>query len=126
MKSYIILILLCFSCSSPKKTGLTSSPCNENNVFKEHFLKNIKVVDDFMVIQSKSEYTDIDDYELVMTEERIKEFRSSLNFLSRYTHVSFESMANYTRSYPVGVYEKDKEDWLKWYEENKCKNIQFN
>lgn len=125
MKSFIVLFLLFFSCSGVKKVELTNSQCNENIEFKEQFFKNIKVVDDFMAIGSETEFKDIDEYERIMTADRIKEFDSSLKFISKYAHVSFESMANYNKSYPIGVFEKDKEGWLKWYEENKCKNIQF-
>ena len=44
----------------------------------------------------------------------------SLKFISKYAHVSFDSMANYARTYPIGIFEKDKEGWIKWYNENKC------
>lgn len=78
-----------------------------------------------MSIESNIKFTDIDEFERVVTEQKIVEFKSSLNFISKYTHVSFESMANYNGSYPIGVYEKDKVVWLKWYDNNKCNNIQF-
>ncbi|WP_294732520.1 hypothetical protein [uncultured Flavobacterium sp.] len=60
-----------------------------------------------------------------MTKVKNESFDSSLKFISKYTHVSFNSMNNYARTYPLGIFEKDKEGWLKWYEENKCNNIQF-
>ena len=50
---------------------------------------------------------------------------TSLKFIGKYTDVSFESMSNYARTYPVGIFFEDKKVWLKWYEDNKCKNIQF-
>jgi hypothetical protein len=34
-------------------------------------------------------------------------------------------MANYANNYPIGVFEKDKEGWIKWYDKNKCNDIQF-
>jgi hypothetical protein len=79
-----------------------------------------------MSIESNADFKDIDKYEHVMTVQKIAKFKSSLKFISVYSHVSFGSMANYSRSYPIGVYEKDKDGWLQWYEENKCSNIQFN
>ena len=118
------LALICCSCSSIKNTSVTDSPCIENLKFKDEFVRRLNIIDDFMAIESK-EFTNIDEYESVMTEQKIADFNSSLIFISKYTHVSFESMANYNRTYPFGVYEKDKINWLKWYEENKCKNIQF-
>jgi len=78
-----------------------------------------------MSIVSKTDFKDIDEYERVVTEQKVAEFNSCLIFISKYTYVSFESMANYNGSYPIGIYEKDKEGWLKWYEGNKCNNIQF-
>ncbi|OIQ18129.1 MAG: hypothetical protein BM557_07915 [Flavobacterium sp. MedPE-SWcel] len=103
MKIYTILILLCISCSSIGK----KSSCNENQEFKTEFFKNIKNIED------------------QMTKVKNESFDSSLKFISKYTHVSFNSMNNYARTYPLGIFEKDKEGWLKWYEENKCNNIQF-
>jgi len=32
---------------------------------------------------------------------------------------------NYARIYPPQALERDKEAWIKWYEDNKCKNIQL-
>lgn len=34
-------------------------------------------------------------------------------------------MSNFGNTYPIGAYEKDKLIWLRWYDENKCKNIQI-
>jgi hypothetical protein len=34
-------------------------------------------------------------------------------------------MLNYSHTYSIPAFEKDKGGWLKWYEENKCNNIQF-
>jgi hypothetical protein len=54
-----------------------------------------------------------------------KAFKNSLKFLSKYVHVSFESTLNYANIYPVDAFKKDKENWLKWYESNKCNNIKI-
>jgi len=55
-----------------------------------------------------------------------KEFDNSLKFLSKYVKVSFEEMMNYANEYTnFDVFEKDKNSWLTWYEENRCNNIQF-
>ncbi len=78
-----------------------------------------------MTVESKTEFNNIDEYERVFTQERINKFKLSLKFISKYAPVTFESMANYNCSYPFGIYESDKKGWIKWYEENKCKNIQF-
>jgi hypothetical protein len=34
-------------------------------------------------------------------------------------------MLNYAHIYPGSTFESDKIVWMKWYEENKCNNIQF-
>jgi hypothetical protein len=108
MKNYIYLILLCFSCSSIKKNiEPQKDHCNENLKFKIEFFKNIENIEN------------------QMTKEKDDTFDISLKFISKYTHVSFESMANYANNYPIGVFEKDKEGWIKWYDKNKCNDIQF-
>lgn len=52
-------------------------------------------------------------------------FRKSVIFISNYAPVSVENIMNYARIYPTGVFKEDLKNWLQWYEENKCKNIQF-
>ena len=126
MRVYLVFIVLCFSCSSAKKlTETTNSPCKENLKFKKEFFKNIKNIEAYFTLQSTTVFNNFDEYERTITDEREKNYEASLKFISKYAHVSFESRANYDRSYPIGVYQKDREGWLKWYEDNKCKNIQF-
>ncbi len=108
MRIYIALIFLCFSCSTTKKSIETqSSSCKENLKFKTEFFNNIKNVEN------------------QITKEKDETFDMSLKFISKYSHVSFESMLNYSHTYSIPAFEKDKGGWLKWYEENKCNNIQF-
>lgn len=96
------LILL----DSPDICGKTVY-CKENLEFKEKFFESIKSIDTLIYsIQGRK-------------------FHESLDFISKYTHVSSESMLNYARTYPGGVYEKDRKIWIDWYEKNKCTNIQF-
>ena len=57
--------------------------------------------------------------------EQNESFHRSLQFISKYSPVSFASMLNYARTYIGGVFEEDRMDWLEWHEEHKCKNIQF-
>ena len=118
-----IYIFLIFSCSSSPKETLEKSKCNENLVFKKIFFEKIKNVDTFMIGQT--ELKNWNDVENFFTEERVELFDSSLLFISKYSKVSYESMLNYDRSYPYGIYEKDRVNWLKWYDENKCSNIQL-
>ncbi|KIC64119.1 hypothetical protein [Chryseobacterium taiwanense] len=96
------LILL----DSPDICGQTVN-CKENLEFKERFLASVKFIDTLIYsIQGRK-------------------FHETLKFISKYTHVSFESTLNYARIYPGIAYEKDRKIWLDWYEKNKCTNIQF-
>ena len=99
--------------------------CDENLKFKIQFFKNIKIVEDYMKIEDATLFNNLKEYEQLMTEEKQKQFLSSLQFNSKYAPVSFESMANYANKYPIGIFKEDKKGWFNWYEENKCKHIQF-
>ena len=104
MKYVILLISLTFlNC----KTANSIGNCNENIEFKEKFFTNIKYIEENI------------------TEVQDAKFKNTLYFLSKYVHVSLESMQNYANTYPIGVFEEDKKGWLKWYEKNKCNNLQL-
>ena len=103
-----IIFLLFISCSSSNKAiSGNENNCNENLDFKKVFFENIQNVENLIYeVQGES-------------------LLNSLKFIGKYTDVSFKSMTNYARTYPSGVFFEDKKVWLKWYEENKCQNIQF-
>ncbi|KAA2223763.1 hypothetical protein [Chryseobacterium sediminis] len=105
----IIFVMFFFSCSITKKEILSkgSSKCIENKKFKYEFYKNINIVDS------------------LITKNQNESFHKSLKFISIYSHVSYESALNYSRTYPYGAYEKDRKGWMDWYEKNKCSNIQL-
>jgi len=106
---YVFFVVFFFSCSLTKKeiSSKEHLQCVENKKFKTEFFKNIDIIDS------------------LITKNQNENFNKSLKFISIYTHVSFESMLNYSRTYPYGVYEKDRKAWIDWYEKNKCSNIQF-
>lgn len=83
------------------------SDCHENLKFKEIFFCHIKYVENNINLSQDST------------------FRKSVIFVSNYAPVSLGKIMNYARTYPIGVFEEDLKNWLKWYEENKCKNIQL-
>ena len=114
---------LIFSCSSVPKGTLVKSKCNENLVFKKIFFEKIKNVDTYMI--GETDIKNLNDVENFFTQERVDLFDSSLLFISKYSKVSYESMLNYARSYPYDTYKNDRVNWLKWYDENKCNNIQL-
>ena len=124
MRIYIILIFLFFSCSTmSKKNEIHNRVCNENLKFKSEFFRNIEIVTYYMT--ESTSISSFKEYEQLITNEKIKNYQLSLKFISYYTHVSFESMANYARTYPIGVFEMNKKGWLKWYDDNKCNDIQL-
>ncbi len=98
-----ISVLLLLSC----KTTNGISNCKENIKFKKKFFHHLNYIEDYMFISQDSL------------------FRVSVTFISNYAPVSTDDLMNYGRTYPSGVFEKDRVNILKWYEENKCKNIQF-
>jgi hypothetical protein len=107
-KTFAVAFLLFISCSSSNtKSSLEENPCNENLAFKKVYFENIQNIEN---LETKSQN---------------ESFHNSLKFISKYAKVNFESMANYARTYPYGIFEEDKAGWLKWYEENRCNNIQF-
>ncbi len=100
----LLSLLIVLSCGSQKPE------CHENIIFKATYFKHINVIDKKMNEDS------------LVTE---KDFKTSVLFISRYCYVNFPSMANYANIYPYEEYKNDRLNWIKWYEENKCKNIQF-
>ncbi len=115
---------MCFSC----KSVTTSGKCLESKEFKVVFLKNIQFVDNHFKEFDKDEFfkgvENLEDASKLF-EKRKESLMDALKFISQYSHVSFESMWNYGNTYPYGVYLSDRENWIKWYEKNKCHNIQL-
>lgn len=100
----IIAITILYSC---KSSQITRNDCNENIKFKEDFFYHIKYIDDNIGVLQDSTFV------------------KSVIFISNYAPVSVDQIMNYARTYPTGIFEKDRIKWLEWYEENKCKNIQL-
>lgn len=122
MKSHLLFLFFLCSCSSNHKQAIVSNHCNENEEFKKVFFSHLQVVDEYMHLVNPK-VLNIDELQRLVTQEKTKNFNISLKFISKYTHVSYESISH--SRYPFGVYEEDKSVWLKWYEDNKCNNIQF-
>jgi hypothetical protein len=109
MRNIIIAVFL-INCTSKTNTYnniALNSECVENLKFKKEYFNSVKVVDSLIYKDQNSQ------------------FKKSLLFISKYSYVSFESMANYGRLYPGGNYKEDRKGWIDWYEKNKCNNIQF-
>jgi hypothetical protein len=105
MKKILILVIpILMSCTAVK---LNKSDCNENEKFKEMFFYHIGYIKKNISVSQDST------------------FIKSVIFLSNYAPISIDRIMNYSKAYPTGVFEKDQIKLLEWYEENKCKNIQF-
>lgn len=105
MKKILILIIpILISCGASK---LSKNDCNENEKFKEKFFYQIEYIKNHITVSQDSK------------------FRESVIFISNYAPVSTNRIMNYAKTYPVGIFEEDYKKWIEWYEENKCKNIQF-
>jgi hypothetical protein len=89
------------------KEKVQNKKCVENLEFKKVYFENIQNVENLLMKQQN------------------ESFHKSLKFISKYSKVSFEKMLNYAHIYPGSTFESDKIVWMKWYEENKCNNIQF-
>ena len=103
---FVILLPIIFSCSY-FQNFTKRNDCIENKKFKKDFFSQIEIVEHNLFLRQDST------------------FRQSLIFISNYAPVSFYETINYARIYPPQALERDKIIWLKWYEENKCKNIQL-
>ncbi|ALM50358.1 hypothetical protein AMR72_16595 [Flavobacterium psychrophilum] len=103
-KILFILILIQISC---KPSDLGRNNCNENLKFKEAFFHHIRYIDNNITVLQDST------------------FIKSVIFISNYAPVSTDELMNYSRTYPTGIFQQDRKKWVEWYDENKCKNIQF-
>lgn len=107
--SVLLILMNCRATKIVEAENLSiNGDCIENLNFKKIYFANVEKVSKSMKIGNSRLYKD-----------------SSLLFISKYAHVNTESMLNYARMYPLGIYEQDKIEWIKWYEDNKCKNIRF-
>lgn len=106
MKNILISLFVSVFFSSCKSSNFTIITCNENQKFKEKFFYHIHNIDRNISVAQDMK------------------FRESVIFISNYAPVSLERIMNYSRTYPIGVYEEDRKKWLEWYEQNKCNNIQ--
>lgn len=104
ISSVITGISILISCNA---SNVNKSECNENTKFKEIFFHHVENIEkNIGVLQGAK-------------------FRESVIFVSNYAPVSVNELMNYSRNYPIGIFEKDRIKWTQWYEENKCRNIQL-
>ena len=102
-KISIFIAIFLISCNVSK----SKIECNENQKFKKLFFSHIANIDQNITIFHG------------------EKFIQSVIFISNYAPTSTNEIMNYSRTYPFGVYEKDRKKWIEWYEKNKCNNIQI-
>ena len=105
-QALLLLILFIYGCSTHRNS---TGGCNENENFKKQFFQSIAAVENYMMgLEDKESYLE------------------SLNFIAKYTDVSWDKMLNYDSSYPnFEEFLKDKKEWITWYDQNKCNNIRI-
>jgi hypothetical protein len=95
-----------------KKTRAKSTACKENPRFKSRFFEHIATVE---------KYTE---EQLNTAKQTVKPaaFKKALAFLIKYTKVpvTVPGDAGYKN---LQTFKADKDQWLKWYEDNKCSNL---
>lgn len=107
MKKLLIIIMLIPILTACKTSNFNKNDCQENMYFKKTFFRHIKYIEkNISVLQDST-------------------FIKSVIFISNYAPVSTNEIMNYSRTYPLGVFEKDYKKWIEWYNKNKCNNIQL-
>jgi len=127
MKYFVLFLCICFSsCSS-----LSRDKCNENIRFRKVFFEKVIFIEKYVLRQEEARnYANSADFnwdklsnDFKGGRENFLKFKKALFFLGQ--HVTISSLIfGYSIQYPSAeIFFQDKEKWLKWYEENKCKNI---
>lgn len=126
----IVTIFLLVSCST-RKPATSPVGCNENPEFREAFLSAVQFIDD----EHTGEYqlTPTNEELKKMSVEEMEEFdresaeisKQAWSFVRQYAIVSWWKRSSYDGGYPEPTYQQDRAGWLKWYEDNKCNNIQI-
>lgn len=108
----ISLIFTIQSCYVQKQSKIL----NENVEFREHFFRSINNVEAYTLNKKNQDSLQVD----------LTLFKSSLSSIARFTEVDYSLLANYEFKYPnYEAFRKEKEKWIRWYEENKNKNLKW-
>ncbi len=108
----IIFISTLQSCYAQKQSNLFT----ENLEFKKQFFSCISNIEAYTLNKKNQDSMQVD----------LPLFKSSLTSISRFTEVNYTLLANYYFMYPnYEIFRSEKEKWIKWYEENKYKNLKW-
>lgn len=107
--SFVLTLQFCYAQKQSKIL-------NENLEFKEQFLRSINNVEAYTLNKKNQDSLKVD----------LTLFKKSLTSISRFTEVDYTLLTNYEFRYPsYEAFKKEKEKWIKWYEENKKKNLKW-
>ena len=107
MKQVLLIIIWHLASCSVTRNEKSNNDCLENEKFKNEFFNQLEYVKKNISVSQDNKFIE------------------SLIFIANYAPVSFEEMMNYGRTYAIKTLEKDEMERLKWYQENKCKNLQL-
>ena len=107
MKKVLLILISYLASCSVTPNVISSGDCIENKKFKKYYFTQVEYVKKNISVSQD------------------KKFLDALIFIANYAPVSFEEMMNYGRTYGIRTLEKDEVMWLKWYQENKCSNLQL-
>ncbi|RZA01873.1 MAG: hypothetical protein EOP47_09065 [Sphingobacteriaceae bacterium] len=96
-----------------KKTKAMDTACKENLKFKTQFFNHIATVEKYVNEHARAAKFTIKD----------RAFKNSLQFLSKHTKVSADEKPNGVNYFGLQTLKSYKDQWLKWYEDNKCSNL---
>lgn len=117
---YLIISIIGIQCNTLKQ-----DKCNENIEFKNVFMMHVNNIELF-TLRDKNPQRDHSEKANIEEGIKSKKFQEGLEFLEKYVNISYENIFNYSFEYrSIEVFKKDKANWLKWYEKNKCNNIQI-
>lgn len=111
----ISFILIFFSCSN--NNTLSENGCQENLNFKRRYFNSINEIGQYYNKQKSSES---------MNKEDRKKFAKHVNILTKITGIKPNVATDYRFGYTdIRAFISDKQSWEKWYEVNKCDNLQW-
>ena len=113
----VLRIVLCFNIALSLSSCAAQSEvkeCRENFSFKKKFFFSISVLEKYTTESTIVQKHTISE----------QDFLKYLNFVSKWTKVPVGNVYNYNIGYlNLEAFNKQKKEWLNWYEINKCNNI---
>jgi hypothetical protein len=120
----ILLVVICFSCSNKV---FNSVNCIENKDFKKEWDKSINFLTKYYAMRENDSIVQetIAKYDIKEASIETDNYFSSLEFISKYIPIDYPYKSSFSGNIPYHIFLKEKQTWYKWYEKNKCSNIQL-